>query len=33
MFIPQYSPHLNIAETVWRILKGKRISPHGYILH
>ncbi len=22
-FLPPYSPHLNIAETLWRILKGK----------
>ena len=29
-YLPPYSPHLNIAETVWRILKGKWISPHDY---
>ncbi len=29
-FIPPYSPHLNIAETLWRILKGKWIRPVDY---
>lgn len=29
-YLPPYSPHLNIAETIWRILKGKWISPHDY---
>lgn len=29
-YLPPYSPHLNIAETVWRILKGKWIQPHHY---
>lgn len=29
-FLPPYSPHLNIAETLWRILKGKWISPADY---
>ena len=29
-FLPPYSPHLNIAETLWRILKGKWIRPHDY---
>lgn len=29
-YLPPYSPQLNIAETVWRILKGKWISPHDY---
>lgn len=29
-YLPPYSPHLNIAETVWRILKGKWIQPHNY---
>lgn len=36
-FLPPYCPHLNIAETVWRILKGKWLQPHHYcskaILH
>ncbi|MBQ9213774.1 MAG: transposase [Bacteroidales bacterium] len=29
-FLPPYSPHLNIAETLWRILKGKwiRLCPN-----
>jgi transposase len=26
-YLPPYSPHLNIAETLWRILKGKWIRP------
>jgi transposase len=26
-----YTPHLNIAETVWRILKGKWIRPQDYV--
>lgn len=30
-FLPPYSPHLNIAETLWRILKGKWIQPADYI--
>lgn len=29
-YLPTYSPHLNIAETLWRILKGKWIKPHYY---
>lgn len=29
-FLPPYSPHLNIAETLWRILKGKWIRPVDY---
>lgn len=28
-YLPPYSPHLNIAETLWRILKGKWIRPSG----
>mgnify|MGYP000487072781 CR=1 FL=1 len=30
-FLPPYSPHLNIAETLWRILKGKWLKPVDYI--
>jgi len=30
-FLPPYSPHLNIAETVWRILKGKWLRPVDYV--
>jgi transposase len=30
-FLPPYSPQLNIAETLWRILKGKWIQPKDYI--
>ncbi|MDR2886686.1 MAG: transposase [Bacteroidales bacterium] len=29
--LPPYSPHLNIAETLWRILKGKWIRPQDYV--
>lgn len=29
-YLPPYSPHLNIAETLWRILKGKWIQTHHY---
>ncbi len=29
-FLPPYSPHLNIVETLWRILKGKWIQPADY---
>jgi len=29
-FLPPYSPHLNIAETLWRVLKGKWIRPQDY---
>ncbi len=27
LFPPPYSPHLNIAETPWRIIKGKWTRP------
>ena len=30
-FLPPYSPHLNIAETLRRILKGKWLRPVDYI--
>lgn len=30
-YLPPYSPHLNIAETLWRILKTKWIKPSHYI--
>lgn len=30
-FLPPYSPHLNIAETLWRVLKGKWIRPQDYV--
>lgn len=30
-YFPPYSPQLNIAETLWRILKGKWIRPQDYI--
>ncbi|MBB3188474.1 transposase [Microbacter margulisiae] len=29
-YLPPYSPYLNIAETLWRILKGKWIRPQDY---
>ena len=29
-YLPPYSPHLNIAETLWRILKGKWIRPQDH---
>ena len=30
-FLPPYSPHLNIAETLWRMLKGRWIYPEDYL--
>lgn len=30
-FLPPYSPHLNIAETVWRKLKKEWINPEDYM--
>ena len=30
-FLPPYSPHLNIVETLWRVLKGKWIRPQDYV--
>lgn len=30
-FLPPYSPQLNIAETLWRILKGKWLRPEDYM--
>ena len=29
-YLPPYTPHLNIAETLWRILKGKWIRVQDY---
>lgn len=29
-FLPPYSPHLNIAETLWRKLKYEWLAPHDY---
>lgn len=29
-YLPPYSPHLNLAETLWRILKGKWLRPVDY---
>ena len=30
-FLPPHSPHLNIAETLWRVLKGKWIRLQDYV--
>jgi transposase len=30
-FLPPYSPHLNLAETVWRHLKGGWLRPADYV--
>jgi transposase len=30
-YLPPYSPHLNIVETLWRILKGKWLRPVDYV--
>ena len=30
-YIPPYSPHLNIVETLWRIMKGKWLGPKDYV--
>lgn len=29
-YLPPCSPHLNIAETLWRVMKGKWIRPQDY---
>lgn len=29
-YIPPYSPHLNIVETLWRVMKGKWLRPQDY---
>jgi transposase len=29
-YIPPYSPHLNIVETLWRVIKGKWLRPQDY---
>ncbi|MBD5355705.1 MAG: hypothetical protein HDR88_01700 [Bacteroides sp.] len=29
-YFPPYSPHLKIAETVWRFPKGRWLKPHHY---
>lgn len=29
-FLPKYSPHLNIAETLWRKMKKEQIDPEDY---
>jgi len=30
-YLPPYSPHLNIAEIVWRKLKGEWLQPQDYV--
>lgn len=30
-FLPPYSPHLNIAEKVWKIMKGNWLRPEDYM--
>jgi transposase len=30
-YLPTYSPHLNIAEVVWRKLKGEWLTPQDYL--
>ena len=30
-FLPTYSPHLNIAETIWRKLKKEWLRPEDYV--
>ena len=30
-YLPPYSPHLNIAETLWRVLKGKWLEVQDYL--
>ena len=30
-YLPPYSPHLNIAETLWRMLKGHWLKPADYL--
>ena len=29
-FLPPYSPHLNLAETLWRVMKGKWLKAEDY---
>jgi transposase len=29
-YLPPYSPHLNVAETLWRVMKGKWLRPQDY---
>lgn len=31
IYLPQYSPHLNLAETLWRKLKKEWLRPEDYI--
>ncbi len=30
-FLPKYSPHLNITEILWQIMKGKWLVPEDYL--
>ncbi len=29
-YLPPYSPHLNLTETLWRVMKGKWLKPEDY---
>ena len=29
-YLPPYSPHLNLCETLWRVAKGKWLAPEDY---
>lgn len=29
-YLPPYSPHLNLCETLWRVAKGKWLTPQDY---
>lgn len=31
LYLPRYSPHLNIAETLWRMLKYLWLTPNDYL--
>ena len=31
LFLPPYSPHLNLAETLWRKLKAEWLRPEDYL--
>ena len=30
-YLPPYSPHLNIAETLWRVMKGRWLEVKDYL--
>jgi len=31
VYLPQYSPHMNLAETLWRKLKKEWLRPEDYL--